>query len=123
MLQQKTLRQKAERKGKVAEVKAMLLLRLKGYKIYANRYRSPAGEIDIIAQRGSTLVFVEVKARISVDDALHAIAYKQRKRIEKAAEGWLRIHTPQYTALRFDVIAVPRLGLPKHVIDAWRPQY
>ncbi len=58
-------RRQAERLGRVAEAKAAMLLRLKGYRISAQRWKSPAGEIDLIARRGSAVAFVEVKARAS----------------------------------------------------------
>ncbi len=51
------------RRGLWAETLCLWALRLKGYRILARRYRSPAGEIDLIARRGSVLAAVEVKAR------------------------------------------------------------
>lgn len=117
----KTKRQKAEKRGRVAERLAVILLVLKGFRILDIRHKSRVGEVDIIAKRGKTLVFVEVKARKSVDDALHAIAYKQRKRIEAAAEGWIQKNKPPFKALRFDIIAVTGFW-PRHIIDAWRPE-
>ena len=56
-------RQQAERRGRLAEAKAAMLLRLKGYRISDRRWKSPAGEIDLIARRGSAVAFVEVKAQ------------------------------------------------------------
>lgn len=118
----KNKRQTAERKGKTAELKAKLYLRLKGYRVLSERYKTKVGEIDLIAKRGTTLVFVEVKARKSVDDAAHAISYKQRKRIERAAEQWIKSHRYLYSAIRFDMIAVTPFGWPTHMTNAWRPE-
>jgi len=113
-------RQKAEQRGRKAEFIACWFLRFKGYRILAQRFRSKRGEIDLIAERGKTMVFVEVKARKTVDDALYAIAYKQRRRIENAAEDWLKVNLRKRGALRFDVIAVAGNRLPTHITGAWR---
>ncbi len=62
-------RQEAERRGRGAETLACWYLRLKGWRILARRARVPGGEVDIVARRGRTLAFVEVKARASEDAA------------------------------------------------------
>ena len=62
-------RQIAFRFGLSAETRAAALLLAKGYRIAARRFRCPAGEIDIVARRGTLLIFVEVKARAALDDA------------------------------------------------------
>lgn len=77
--------QQAERLGRLAEAKAAMLLRLKGYRISAQRWKSPAGEIDLIARHGSAVAFVEVKARSSADEALASVGPYQRRRIVQAA--------------------------------------
>ncbi|HEV7822172.1 MAG TPA: YraN family protein, partial [Burkholderiales bacterium] len=59
----------AFRTGISAEARACAYLILKGYRIPAKRYRTPHGEIDVIARRGKTLIFAEVKARATLDDA------------------------------------------------------
>ncbi|MEO0412198.1 MAG: YraN family protein [Pseudomonadota bacterium] len=78
-------RQAREAKGRRAETLAAWYLRLKGYQILEQRYRSPVGEIDLIVKRGKTLVFVEVKARASLQQAIEAITARQRERILRAA--------------------------------------
>ena len=60
----------------------------KGFRIAARRWRSPAGEIDIVARRGNLLVFVEVKARARLDDAAFAVTERQTAH-RAAAEAWL----------------------------------
>ena len=65
-------RQVAFKFGISAESRAAAFLIAKGYRILARRYRSPAGEIDIVARRRGTLIFVEVKAREKLDDAAEA---------------------------------------------------
>lgn len=110
----------AERRGHAAERRAAWWLRLKGYRILAERFRASAGEIDLICRRGGTLVFVEVKARDTLQDALEAVSPHQRARIAAAAEAYLMRH-PAFAdcRLRFDVIAVLPGHLPRHIADAW----
>ena len=66
-------RRAAYERGRYAERWAALLLRAKGYRILARGYRCRAGEIDIVARRGSLLVAVEVKARADLTAAAEAI--------------------------------------------------
>lgn len=114
-------RQKSEKRGRYAEVWASLFLLAKGYRTVNRRFRSKRGEIDLVCKRGSTVVFVEVKARKTVDDALYSIAYKQRKRIEAASEDWLKLNPGKAKSLRFDVVAIAPGSFPTHIRDAWRP--
>lgn len=112
----------AYRRGLSAETLAAWLLRAKLYRVLARRYRTPAGEIDIIARRGRTIVFVEVKTRPDRLQALEAVGANARRRIARAAELWLAAH-PGATGfdLRFDLVTVVPGGLPRHhagVFDA-----
>ena len=70
----------------------MLLLRLKGYRIVARRYKTPVGEIDLVALKGKRLAFVEVKRRKSLEDAAWTLPTRQRRRIVRAAQYWLAAH-------------------------------
>lgn len=114
-------KQQAERRGRTAEMLATLLLRVKGYRILAQRFRCPVGEIDIVAAKGNLFAFIEVKARENTDTALESISKRQQSRIEAAAEVWLQSETSQNFAVRFDVITVAPRALPTHMMDAWRP--
>ena len=67
--------------GLEGETRACQAVETRGYRILARRWRSPAGEIDIVALRGQTLVFVEVKARATLDRAAEAVTVTQRRRI------------------------------------------
>jgi len=82
-------RQAAFRVGISAESRAAALLVAKGFRILARRWRSPLGEIDIVARRRRLLVFVEVKARPTIDEAAEPVNVRQRRRIAAAAEIWL----------------------------------
>ena len=85
-------RQRARRFGRAAEFAAALHLRCHGYRILARSYRIKGGEIDIVAQRGTLIVFVEVKARPTREAAETAILFLQRRRIARAAAVWLSAH-------------------------------
>ena len=113
---------RAQSWGRLAESLAACSLRLRGYRILARRYRTPLGEIDLIARRGRLVVFVEVKARAELEQALGALGRRQRARTERAAEMFLLRH-PDHAgcALRFDLIAVRPWRWPYHLADAWRP--
>ena len=106
--------------GISAESRAAAFLIAKGYRILARRYRSPAGEIDIVARRRGLLVFVEVKARERLDDAAEAVIVRQQRRIIAAAEVWLANH-PDIgdTDIRFDVVLVAPKSLPRHIEAAF----
>ena len=59
----------------------------KGYRILAKRFRTPYGEIDLVARRRNLLAFVEVKARARLDDAAYAVTPRQQRRIIDAAQA------------------------------------
>jgi putative endonuclease len=109
-------------RGLFAEALCRAALRLKFYRVLASRYRSPHGEIDIIASRGRVVALVEVKARPSLRDGMEAISPHQRARLERAASDFLARH-PRFQAhdIRFDVMVVAPNRWPVHIPDAWRP--
>src|SRR5438105_7483513 len=82
-------RQVAFRTGISAESRAAALLIAKGFRIVARRFKSPVGEIDIVARRRSLLIFVEVKARPDLEEAAWSVTERQRARIIAAAGAWL----------------------------------
>ena len=116
-----------DRFGRRAERAASIYLALKGYRTLARRFRSPAGEIDLIVRRGRLVVYVEVKARrrgpaiVSERQRRRIVSERQRRRIRRAAEHFLKLR-PDLASCdqRFDVILIRRLGLPTHLKDAWR---
>ncbi|MEZ5935050.1 MAG: YraN family protein [Alphaproteobacteria bacterium] len=116
-------RHDAERHGRLAERLAAWSCRLKGFRVVAERYRTPFGEIDLVLRRGRLLVFAEVKARDRIGDALEALRPAQRQRLVQAAAIYLRDH-PVHAgcAMRFDLIAVCPWRWPHHVADAWRAE-
>jgi putative endonuclease len=110
----------AFRLGLSAESRAAAFLIAKGYRIVARRWRSPVGEIDIVARRRNALVFVEVKARERLDDAAEAVNGRQQRRIIAAAEAWLASHPDDVNSdIRFDVMLVAPKSIPHHIIAAF----
>jgi putative endonuclease len=113
-------KKRARRYGLRAEQLAVWLLIAKGYRILARQYVVPGGEIDLIAQRGETIAFVEVKARGDHDDALLAIDAAKRRRIGRATRAWLsRNPFAMRATLRGDAVLIAPLRLPKHVPNAF----
>jgi putative endonuclease len=105
------------RRGKRAEWVAAAFLMLKGYRILDRQCRTRVGEIDLIAVRGQVVVFVEVKHRRTLDDAMCAISYNQSQRLRRAADLWLA-KRPRYQGLgcRFDAVFIARGGWPVHFL-------
>ena len=95
-------------KGKSGEEKAAAFLRLKGYRIIERNYRVGQGEIDLVAQRGGTLVFVEVKTRRGKAQGtpLEAVSPHKVKRLSAAAAFYLAQHAKAPRACRFDVVTI-----------------
>ena len=113
-------RQVAFRLGLSAETRAAAFLLAKGYRIVARRWRSPVGEIDLVARRGRVLVFVEVKARVRFDDAAEAVTPRQQRRITAAAAAWLASHPHDVGRdIRFDVVLVAPWRIPRHLPAAF----
>ena len=120
----RTKRRRAFRFGLHSETLTAWMLRLKGYRILARRFRTPAGEIDIVAARASLLVFLEIKARAERDAAATALTARQRTRIERASALFVARH-PALSSFRqrFDMVLVQPWRWPVHLKDAWRPGF
>ncbi len=119
-------RRQNEGRGRFAEIIAIWWLRAKGYHIENHRVQTPMGEIDLIARRGRTLVFVEVKFRKTHHAGLHSITRNQQHRITRAAEiaaqTIIASKSPRSGVdIRFDVITLSPWSWPRHLVDAWRP--
>jgi putative endonuclease len=110
----------AFRTGLSAEARAAAWLMAKGYRILAKRFRTPYGEIDIVARRRNLLAFVEVKARASLDEAAYAVTPRNQRRIIDAAQAWLMTH-PEHADfdMRFDVMLIAPKRLPRHLLAAF----
>ena len=113
-------RVRAYRSGLVAETVAALMLRVKGYAIVAQRYKTPVGEIDLVAIKGKRLAFVEVKRRRTREDAAWTLPAKQRRRIVRAAQYWLTGH-PNFAGhdIAFDVVLTAPWTWPRYIANAF----
>jgi putative endonuclease len=117
-------RAQAERHGHLAEGIALFYLRLKGYRLLARRFTSPAGEVDLVMRRGDTTVFVEVKARASADAAVAAVTPQQARRISGAAAFYQsRDKAAAAGFCRFDIVAVPSYLWPRHIPNAFEGRF
>jgi len=106
--------------GLRAETAATLWLRARLYQILARNFRAHGGEIDIVARRGRTIVFVEVKARGDLDNAAIAITPQKQRRFSQAAGRWLASNPWAMTyTLRADAIFLARGRLPRHLENAF----
>lgn len=95
------------RLGKEGEELAKKFLNKKGYKIIEQNYKTPIGEIDIIARDRETLVFIEVKTRESLEFGMpfEAVNYTKRNKISKVALSYLK-RFKETPACRFDVLSI-----------------
>lgn len=105
-----------------AEWLAAAYLRLKGYRILAQRVRTPRGEIDLIARRGGVIVAIEVKARANLSEAVDALGPRQRQRIVAGLELYLasRPDLAEFDR-RVDLVAMRPWRWPIHLTDVVRP--
>lgn len=113
-------RRAAETYGRRGERLAAWFLRLKGYRIRATRVKTPVGELDIVAERFGTIVFVEVKARAHRGLELDAHYAVDRHRLVRAA-SWYLSRNPRLAdrPLRFDLIFLAPAMWPRHVVNAF----
>ncbi len=110
----------AYRRGHIAEHFAALYLRLIGYKILRMRYRSPFGEVDIIAHKNNVLTLIEVKQRTNLANAINAVTPTAQTRIARAGQHYLSSFPKMANfGLRYDIIAITGFRI-HHLRDAWR---
>lgn len=116
----KNKRQIAERAGLRGEALAALLLQLKFYRIRERRYKTPVGEIDLIAERNGTIVFIEVKTRAHRAGEAEALEAVNTARLARAAQYWLASNPREADKFcRFDVIFLAPNSWPRHLINAF----
>ncbi len=102
-------KQSYEKQGRQAEKRVVQYLRLRGYKIWDQRYKTTEGEIDIIAQKGKIFAFIEVKQRANQHAINHAMDARTEKRIIASAEIWIESHynmLPKDFEIRFDFASI-----------------
>ena len=113
-------RRQAEKLGRRAETLACWFLRLKGWRILAQRARVAGGEVDIISRRGRTLAFVEVKARGGDGAAGFALDRYRLRRVAVAAQRLAPRYMRDGDELRIDALFVVPGRLPRHLPDVWQ---
>jgi putative endonuclease len=116
--------------GQSSEALAAAFLRLSGYRIVQLNYRTPLGEIDIIATEGKVLVFVEVKARRSTrrGSPKAAVTPAKRRKISMVALTYLKSNGQADRSGRFDVVSIqyaaggpPRIEIVKNAFELAYP--
>ncbi|HWX51165.1 MAG TPA: YraN family protein [Roseomonas sp.] len=116
-------RRAAEARGRDAEARVAARLQADGWVVLAQRWRSAAGEIDLIAERAGLLAFVEVKARARLVEAAFALGPRQQARLLAAAEAWIAAHPGHgESGIRFDVVLVDAEGRMRRIADALRAE-
>lgn len=111
---------KAGQRGHIAEWLAAGFLFVKGYRILSRRYGGKGGEIDIIAKRGRTIIFVEVKARAAMQDATQAISRDKARLVSQRVRQWLANNDWAVDCtLRADAVFIAPGHMPRHVTQVF----
>jgi putative endonuclease len=107
--------------GLAAEDAACAALLADGWTIHARRLRTPAGEVDAVAEKAGILSIIEVKARPTLAAAATALTPRQQARLEAACEIILATH-PDWgpCGVRFDILVVNAMGQVRRIADAFR---
>ncbi|MGH6746922.1 YraN family protein [Novosphingobium sp.] len=114
-------RAEAERQGRRGEALAAWYLRMTGWSIRARRVKTARGEVDIVARRGRTLCFVEVKWRARRADLDTAIDHYRLRRVAAAAESVAHRYQKPGDSLRIDVLLLAPRCWPRRIVNAWQP--
>ena len=109
----------AEKRGRRGEQLAAWFLRLKGWRIVGTRVKTPRGEVDIIARRGKSIAFVEVKARTQASDLATAIDATRLRRVAAAAEILLPKYGKECENMQIDGIVVAPWRWSNHLPNVW----
>ncbi len=111
--------------GKEAEVVAEQYLRKHGYRIVGRNVRFPNGELDIVAKKDGTIVFIEVKARRTnhFGGASYAVTPHKQQRLIHLAAQYLACHQLSNCPTRFDVMLyqgdAEKVSQLEHVVNAF----
>lgn len=112
-------RREAEHRGRRGEALAAWYLRLKGWRILAQRQKVSGGEVDIIARRGATLAFIEVKWRARAVDLDHAIDAQRLRRVVAASRVLGQRFARPGDSQQIDVILLAPGHWPRHLSNVW----
>jgi putative endonuclease len=111
-------RARREAQGRRGEALAAWYLRLTGWRILAQRLKTPRGEIDLIARRGRTVIFVEVKWRSSAELLDEAVDPYRLRRVAAAVEAVAHRHARPGDLVRIDVLLLAPWRFPRHLVNA-----
>ncbi|MEM6475895.1 MAG: YraN family protein [Pseudomonadota bacterium] len=114
-------REIAERKGREGEAQAAMWLGTQGWRVLAERVKTPLGEIDLIARKGAMVAFVEVKWRKRSSDLAAAIDERRLARVAAAVECVAHEYIQDGDDMRIDVILLAPGSSPRHIVNAWQP--
>ena len=115
-----------QRLGAEGESLACSELERRGYRVIQRNYRTRSGEIDIVAEDGDTVVFVEVKTKSdgSFGDPVEEVTPQKVRQLVSMGEFYATYCCPPNTACRFDVVTVDCSAVPPNITiykDAFRP--
>jgi putative endonuclease len=114
-------REQAEQRGREGEAEAAMFLAQHGWRILAERVKTPCGEVDLIARKGALVAFVEVKWRARAADLAYAIDERRLRRVAAAAEAIAHNYAAPGDDLRIDVILLAPGRKPTHIENAYQP--
>ncbi len=114
-------RSRAERDGRRGETLAALYLWLTGWRVLARRVKTRRGEVDLVARRGRTVCFVEVKWRRTAKELDLAIDERRLRRVADGAALLVARYQRPGDDVRIDVILVTPGRWPRRIVNAWQP--
>jgi len=114
-------RRDADRRGREGEGEAAMFLAQQGWRIIAERVKTKAGEIDLIARRPGLVAFIEVKWRARAPSLADAIDERRLARVAAAVEAVMHHYATAGEDVRIDVILLAPGCKPTHIENAWMP--
>ncbi|WP_264391753.1 YraN family protein [Porphyrobacter sp. ULC335] len=114
-------RREADSRGREGEAEAAMFLTQIGWRIVAERVKTKAGEIDLVAKRTGLVAFVEVKWRARAASLADAIDERRLTRVAAAAESVMHLYATEGEDIRIDVILLAPGRKPTHIENAWMP--
>ncbi len=114
-------RHAADQRGRQGEAEAAMFLAQSGWRIVAERVKTKAGEIDLIARKAGLVAFVEVKWRARAASLADAIDERRLARVAAAVEVVWQDYATGGEDIRIDVILLAPGHKPTHIENAWMP--
>jgi putative endonuclease len=114
-------RHAADQRGRQGEAEAAMFLAQRGWRIVAQRVKTKAGEIDLVAKRTDLVAFVEVKWRARAATLADAIDERRLARVAAAVECVWQTYATAGEDIRIDVILLAPGRKPTHIENAWMP--